>query len=167
MQKYEIMAIIENSMDSSAAENYAQESIVKRISKEFKGNITFEDFWGERGFAYKIKKQTWGYYFVAQFEMEATQIEDLRHELNLDTKIVRFMISKVDTNSPEPKKYADMKAEYEALEKDKAPDKTIIKENPHTKEKLTTVKKENSTDVDKDALDKKLSEIIDESTSTI
>ncbi len=166
MQKYEIMAIIENSLDASAAEQYVQDSVVKNVS-ELKGKMTFEDFWGERGFAYKIKKQTWGYYYVGQFEMDPLEVAQLRHELNLDLKVVRFLISKIDAGSPEPKKYADMKAENAAQEKARTKSKEVKKENPHTKAKLTTVKKEKVEEVNLDAIDAKLSKIIDESTSTI
>ena len=111
MQKYELMAIIANSLDAKAAEKHAKD-LDGRVEKEFNGKITFSDFWGERGFAYKINKQKWGYYHVSQFNMEADQAQGLRHELNLDNDLVRFMITKVDPKAPLPRKYADMKKEY-------------------------------------------------------
>ena len=100
MQKYELMAIIENSLDAKAAEKHAND-LDKRIEKEFGGKVTFSDFWGERGFAYKINKQKWGYYHVNQFEAEPGRAQELRHELNLDSTVVRFMIIKVDPKALE------------------------------------------------------------------
>ena len=174
MQKYEIMAIIENSLDAKAAEAYATENIVGRIEKEFGGKITFSDFWGERGFAYQINKQTWGYYVVYQFEMDGAQTTEFRHELNLDQKVVRFLVTKVDPRAGTPKVYAEMKAEYEAQEKKAAAEKAKKAEeraakNPHKREKLSTVKetpKKEAVETEeppKDAVDKKLDAIIDES----
>ncbi len=175
MQKYEIMAIIENSLDANAAEAYAQENIALRIEKEFGGKITFTDFWGERGFAYQINKQKWGYYVVYQFDMEGEKAQELRHELNLDAKIVRFLISKVEKGQPEPKPYAEMKAEYEAQEKKKADEKKVKEapKRPGKREKLTTVKEEPAkteapkTEAPKDDVDKKLDAIIDESSEDL
>ena len=171
MQKYELMAIIANTLDAKAAEKHAKD-LEGRIEKEFSGKVTFSDFWGERGFAYIIKKQKWGYYQVSQFEMEADQVQGLRHELNLDKDLVRFMITKVDAKSPLPRKYADMKKEYEAQEKAKEDDKKPAddKKAPAKKEKLTTVKVEEpkatqapkATEAPKNELDKKLDAIVDE-----
>lgn len=165
MQKYELMVIIKNSLDAKAAEQHAKD-LDGRIVKEFNGKITFSDFWGERGFAYKINKQKWGYYQVSQFNMEADQAQSLRHELNLDNALVRFMITKVDPKAPVPRKYADMKKEYEAQEKAKQAEKALVETTPVPvkKEKLTTITEETpkATENPKDELDKKLDAIIDE-----
>lgn len=164
MQKYELMAIIANSLDAKAAEKHAKD-LDGLVEKEFGGKISFSDFWGERGFAYKINKQKWGYYHVNQFDMEAAQVQGLRHELTLDNNLVRFMITKVDPKAPAPRKYADMKKEYEAQEKAKADEKKPAEEpaTPAKKEKLTTIKEEpKATEAPKDAVDKKLDAIVDE-----
>lgn len=159
MQKYELMAIVENSLDSESAEKFCQEKIVDKI-KSLKGSITFEDFWGERGFAYKINKQTWGYYFVTQFDSEPEILTELNRDLNLENGLVRFLISKVDKKDPAPRKYAEVKSEYEAQEKSKKEEKIVEKPKTATRTKLTTIKKEEPK---KDAVDKKLDDIVSES----
>lgn len=158
MQKYELMAIVENSFDSESAEKFCQEKIVDKI-KSLKGTITFEDFWGERGFAYKIEKQTWGYYFVTQFDSETEILSELNRDLNLEKGLVRFLISKVDKKDPAPRKYSEIKSEYEAQEKAKK-DEKVKEKAPAPKKKLTTIKKEEPK---KDAVDKKLDDIVSES----
>ncbi len=186
MQKYELMAIIENSLDAKAAQKHAADNLDKRIESEFGGKVTFSDFWGERGFAYIINKQKWGYYHVCQFDMDPTQAQTLRHELNLDNSLVRFMIMKVDPKAPAPRKYADMKKEYEAQEKAKADEKKPAEEKPAPgkKEKLTTIKadepkaeakeeaptkaeKPAEPETPKDDVDKKLDAIVDESAADL
>lgn len=164
MQKYELMAIIANSLDAKAAEKHAKD-LDGLVEKEFGGKVSFSDFWGERGFAYRINKQKWGYYHVNQFTMEADKVQGLRHELNLDGNLVRFMITKVDAKAPAPRKYADMKKEYEAQEKAKEDEKKPAEEAkaPAKKEKLTTIKDEpKATEAPKDDVDKKLDAIVDE-----
>lgn len=181
IQKYEIMAIIDQNLDEKAAEQYAQEGIAQKITKA-KGKITFEDFWGARGFAYRIKKQTWGYYMVFQFELERAQLEELKKDWTIDKKIVRYLISKVSNKMPEPKKYEDMKKEWAALEKEqkikemeekkparpvrKAPvAKPVVEEKTETEEKEApkTETKPKETKENKDALDKKLDKILEDS----
>ncbi len=183
MQQYEIMVIIPNSLDAKAAEK-SYKDLNKRLADEFGAQVTFEDFWGERGFAYIINKQKWGYYAVSQFEMDPTRAQELRHELNLDKEIVRFLLTKVDPRAPKPQKYADMQKEYAAANKKKAEAAKDAKPAPGKKAKLTTVKedapaKEADTkptekaeapaadEAPKDAVDKKLDAIIDESSTDL
>lgn len=169
MTQYEIMTIIQNGLDEKSAQTHIKENIINRIEKEFGGKVSFDDFWGARGFAYIIKKQKWGYYHVCQFEMEATNAHNLRHELNLDGEIVRFLMTKVDPRAPKPKKYSDLKSEYEAQEKSKkeeiTKDEPAEKINKDKRVKLSTV---NDTEAKaKDSVDKKLDAIIDESASNL
>ncbi len=116
MKKYEIMAIIQNELSETEAQTQVKTSILEKV-KELGGKMTFEDFWGTRGFAYKINNKKWGYYFVGQFEMETDKLATLNRDLNIDTQIVRFLITSVDKKAPAPKKYADMKKENETMEK--------------------------------------------------
>ena len=171
MQKYEIMVIIPNTQDAKTAEA-TYKGLNKRLNADFGATVTFEDFWGERGFAYRINKQTWGYYGVSQFDMEPAKATELRHELNLDPNVVRFLVTKVEKNAPAPQKYADMQAQYAAQSKKK---EDAPKPAAGKKAKLTTVKetpaaapaKAAAPAEKKDAVDKKLDAIIDESSTDL
>jgi len=179
MKNYEIMAIVQNSLDKKAAEKFCQDAILERIKKA-KGKITFEDFWGERGFAYKINKMKWGSYFVARFEIDPAALLTIKTELNIENDLVRFLITSVDKNTTPSRKYADMKSEYEAQEKAMMDEKDAVK-NPKKEnvkpEKLTTVVKKDKVDIEKtkespkesskDELDKKLDDIISESSQEL
>jgi small subunit ribosomal protein S6 len=172
--KYEIMAIIANDLSEKDASKQAQDSVIKRI-KELKGTTSFEDFWGARGFAYQIKKQTWGYYFLAQFEFDGTNLMELRRELNLDTKVVRFLISKVHKNAPAPRKYAEMQKEWEAFDKEKKvteaeakaptskPARPAVAKVAPAAPKIVEPKEEPKKVANKDEVDKKLDEILEDS----
>jgi ribosomal protein S6 len=171
---YEILAIVDNSLDEKSALSQAKESIGKRIS-DLGGKLTFEDFWGARGFAYRIKKQTWGYYFCAQFELDSSVIQEFKKDLSIDGKIVRFLISKVDKNAPAPKTYTEMEKEWATTDKEKKlsemdkktkktlpPSLPVKKESKEKKEKVSTTK-ESKPKVKKDVVDKKLDEILEDS----
>jgi ribosomal protein S6 len=177
MKDYEIMAIVKNSLDKKAAEKFCQEALIERI-KKFKGTISFEDFWGERGFAYKIKQMTWGYYFVARFQIDPATLNEIKTELNIEKDLVRFLITTVTKNTTAPRKYSDMKTEYEAQEKELMKEKEITPKKENVKPaKLTTVepkdkKAETKAEVKeeapkKDALDKKLDDIVSESSQDL
>lgn len=122
MQNYEIMVIITNKLAASQAKEQATDSVDKRLI-ELGGVMTFQDFWGERGFAYKIKGEKWGYYYVAQFDIDGSKLEEFKQDLNIDKSVVRFLITKVDKKASAPKKYEDMKKANQALEKDKSSEK--------------------------------------------
>jgi len=115
MKKYEIMAIISNKLTDNEAEQHIKTAITDPI-KAMKGTMTFEDFWGSRGFAYQINGDTWGYYFVGQFESDGSLLEELKTDLNIDKNVVRFMITTVEKGTPEPRKYDDMRKEWESLD---------------------------------------------------
>ena len=160
MKKYELMVIIKPDLDEKAASEHFTKTLSKQL-KDFGGEISWEDFWGSRGFAYMIKKYKWGYYGLFQFEMDPTKASELRHELNLDKNVLRFLLTLVDKNAPEPRKYTDMKKEYEAVEK-KIKEESEVKEAPR-REKLNTIpKKTEEKPVKKDELDKKLDAVIDD-----
>ena len=118
MKKYELMAILANSVKEKDVQTQIKKSLLDRIG-ELGGKITFEDFWGARGFAYKIEGEKWGYYFVAQLEIDGSKLTELRREWNIDPHIVRFLITAVDPHWPAPRLHEEIEREAEALEKEK------------------------------------------------
>ena len=163
MKKYELMAIIVNNVDEKVAQDVTKSSILNRIT-EFGGKKTFEDFWGARGYAYKINGEKWGYYFVCQFEMEGANVTKLERELNIDGKIVRFLITSVDPKDPAPEKYETLKARADAeKQKKEAPtveEKTSKKEAKNEPEEAKELPK-------KDAVDKKFDQIMDDASAEL
>lgn len=158
MKKYELMAIIVNNVDEKVAQDVAKSSILSRVT-EFGGKKTFEDFWGARGFAYKINGEKWGYYFVCQFEMEGSNITKLERELNIDKQVVRFLITNVDAKDPAPEKYEALKARSEAAKK-----KEEVVEKKPLEKKIVSPKKEEAK---KDAVDKKFDQIMNDASAEL
>ncbi len=159
------MAIIVNNVDEKVAKETAKSSILDRIT-ELGGKKTFEDFWGARGFAYKINGEKWGYYFVCQFELEGKEVTKLERELNIDTKIVRFLVTNVEEGMPEPEKYETLKSRSEAAKtaKEASKKEVITEENDNDDEKASPKTKEEPS-LKKDAVDKKFDQIMDDASS--
>ena len=157
MNKYEIMAIISNAMTAKEAEAQVKTSITDRIG-ELGGKVTFEDFWGERGFAYKINGEKWGYYSVLRFEMAPEQNATFRRELNIDTKVVRFLMTSVTKHMSEPTTYADMQKKAVELAK-KDEEKSAEKKSVPAASKAAPKKEE--APKKKDDVEKKIDAIFD------
>lgn len=106
-KKYELMVII--SAEISDAD------IEKRLQglKELLGEIVYEELWGMRPFAYKIKKQDKGYYAVWNFMKLPDEIHELEQNLQLYPDLLRFLLMHV------PADYTpiSLKAVEEGLEK--------------------------------------------------
>jgi small subunit ribosomal protein S6 len=87
VRTYELMTIFRPEM---AEADVRKE--VDRVSKalgERGANITNDDFWGKRRFAYEINHLTEGYYSVLQFDAEADAIVDIDRALSLSDQVVR------------------------------------------------------------------------------
>lgn len=161
MKKYELMAIIVNNVDEKVASDIAKTSILDRVA-EFGGKTTFEDFWGARGFAYKINGEKWGYYFVCQFDIEGSNIAKLERELNIDNQVVRFLVTSVEADAEAPEKYETLQARAEAARVEKE------KKNAPKEEAKPEKKEEKKADaLKKDEVDKKLDKIMDDASSTL
>lgn len=157
------MAIIANKLNETEAKTQAKTSLTDRIT-EFGGKTTFEDFWGARGYAYKIDGEKWGYYFVCQFEAAPDAIAKIERELNIDGNIVRFLFSTVDEKMPAPVKYADYQKKAEDAIKAKATaEADAAEEQVARREAAATPKKEEK----KDAVDKKLDQILDDASADL
>ena len=164
MKKYELMAIIVNNVDEKVAQDVAKSSILKRVT-DLGGKTTFEDFWGARGFAYKIKGEAWGYYFVCQFEFDGANIAKLEREMSIDNQLVRFLVTSVDPSNPVPEKYEELQARADAARKKKESDSDEKKKTVKTEKKAPA--KEKKEEPKKDAVDKKLDQIMDDASAEL
>jgi small subunit ribosomal protein S6 len=54
--------------------------------------VTAIDHWGRRQLAYPIRKQTAGYYVVAQYRSDTAQLPEYERLLKLDEDLLRYLI---------------------------------------------------------------------------
>lgn len=116
-KKYELMAIISSQI--------TDHEIEKRLVglRELLGDIAYEELWGMRPFAYRIKNQEKGYYVVWNFMVEPEAIHELEKTLKLYPDLLRFLISSVPEEYS-PMTLKEIEAGLEALRKQKTEKRT-------------------------------------------
>jgi len=79
------------------------EEEVKKISDNFleiikkaKGKVENVDEWGRRPLAYPIQKHNEGIYTFVNTEAEGTLVAEIERRLNLNEKVMRFVILRLD-----------------------------------------------------------------------
>ena len=94
MQKYEIMFIVKATIESDLVKKTAE--TFKSIISENKSKVLEFKELGEKKFAYPIKKEMNGYYFLVQAEATAEAIKEFDRRAFIDENILRHLIIKLD-----------------------------------------------------------------------
>lgn len=95
--KYEVMVIFRP--------DAGEEGVIKNVKDlkdligEAGGDVFYEDNWGSREMAYKIKGQEVGYYYVINFNLLPNKLKKIEKHLKLEKEVLRHMILRV------PEKY--------------------------------------------------------------
>lgn len=89
MRKYEIMLIVDGSLDQKAADKTAND--LKKILKSAKDYKV--DAWGLKDLAYPIKKQLRGYYYVINFSNDVpAEILEYKRVALINKGVLRHLI---------------------------------------------------------------------------
>jgi len=92
MNKYELMFIIDPTLEDAKKEAYIEE--VKGIIGADKVSDT--DVWGLKKLAYPIQKKTEGYFVVMHFNAEPTLPKELDRRLRISDNCMRHIIVNLD-----------------------------------------------------------------------
>ncbi len=90
MRKYEIMYILNSSLEEAARQSN-METLHGIITNEG-GTLDKVDEWGMKEFAYKIDHMTKGYYVVVTFHAEKETVAELDRICRINASVVRHMI---------------------------------------------------------------------------
>ena len=90
MRKYEIMYILNSSLEEAARQQNIE--TLHNIILNEGGTIDKIDEWGMREFAYKIDHMTKGYYMVVTFHAEKETVAELDRICRINAGVVRHMI---------------------------------------------------------------------------
>lgn len=94
MRHYEATLVLDPELQEDGY-NKQLERIMKFI-EDRGGSLVRDDRWGIRTLAYKIKKQTQGFYGVLEWEGPGELITELDHMLRLDEHILRHLVIHLD-----------------------------------------------------------------------
>ena len=93
---YEMMLIIDPTLGDDRTKTVIEE--LKSQIKTLGGDITFEDFWGNRDLSYRIKKNDKGFYVVLYFNLPPSKLLEISNELRLNSNVIRFITIKTPKN---------------------------------------------------------------------
>ena len=72
----------------------------KKVIEAQHGNVSHVDEWGQRELAYRIEKQSKGFYVLLQYQSPAHAVEELERNLRLTDDILRYLTVRVDEEGP-------------------------------------------------------------------
>ena len=93
MNKYELMFIIDPTLEDAKKEAYIEE--VKGIIAT-SGEVSDTDVWGLKKLAYPIQKKTEGYFVVMHFNAKPELPKELSRRLRISDNCMRHIIVNLD-----------------------------------------------------------------------
>ena len=90
MRLYEIVYIFDATLDEDRVNKKLEKFHPLVLGKS--GEVGAVDHWGTRQMAYPVKKQSTGYYVVAQVRAEADGLPEFERVLRLDPELLRYLI---------------------------------------------------------------------------
>ena len=77
---------------------------LSEIIKDNNGKVVKKEQWGLRSFAYKIKKNKKGHYFMLNLDSPPTTIFEYERQMRINEDIIRFLTINIDEidNKPSP-----------------------------------------------------------------
>ena len=94
MSRYEIMFIVKATIDSDLIKKTGE--TFKSIISDNKSKVLEYKEFGEKKFAYPIKKEVNGYYFLLQVEATAEAVKEFERRALIDDNVLRHLIIKLD-----------------------------------------------------------------------
>ncbi|MFH1232278.1 MAG: 30S ribosomal protein S6 [Patescibacteria group bacterium] len=151
---YEILYIIANKYSEDEAKLI--ETKVNKVLVDRGGKITFNQVWGKKRLIYPIKGFTYGYYFLAEFDLAGSLLAQVDKDLRMMNDVLRHqvVVKKIKTAEriAKDKKIADKIAARGLKEEKAVEDQAKIK---------AEVKKKIKTEVNLKELDEKLDKILE------
>jgi len=94
MTKYEIMFIVKATIDKEEIQKTSDN--MKKIIEDGKGKVLEFKELGEKKFAYPIKKELNGYYFVMQVEADKETESEFNRKASIDENVLRHLVIRKD-----------------------------------------------------------------------
>jgi small subunit ribosomal protein S6 len=117
MRRYETIVILHPSLSQEDRQPFFDK--VNSLIPEPQGLLIKLDEWGQKRLAYEIKKQTRGFYLLAEYCGDGDLVRELERNLRLDDRALKYMTVCIDPDVNLEKIKADIEAakqeEAEAL----------------------------------------------------
>ena len=93
MNYYEIIYIVHPALQAGHLDDIIAQ-INKKISN-LKGKVLYQDNWGKKKLSYLIQKQKYGTYVLIQCMIDGKSINEISTDFELNTNILRHLVSKI------------------------------------------------------------------------
>lgn len=93
MNNYQLTLVLKTDLDEKDRKGIL-DSVTKRLTGE-DGKVKKEDLWGNKDLAYKIKKQTKGYFAHYEIEADPKNAKGIDKALQVEENIIRFLLVRV------------------------------------------------------------------------
>ena len=90
---YENVFIFSGQLSQKSADDKLEESL--EVIKKSGGKILKKESWGLRDLAYKIKKNSKGYYYMINCECNSSAFDELHTKVKQDLSFLRFLNIKI------------------------------------------------------------------------
>jgi len=114
MRQYETIVILHPSLSQEDRQPFLDK--VTSLIPEPQGLLIKLDEWGQKKLAYEIKKQTRGFYVLAEYCGDGALVREFERNLRLDDRALKYMTVCIDQDVNLEK----VKAEIEAAKKEEA-----------------------------------------------
>ncbi len=75
----------------------------KKIIEGLNGTVSHVDEWGVRDLAYRIQKQSKGYYVLLQYRSSAHAVEELERNMKISDSVLRYLTVRLDEETATPR----------------------------------------------------------------
>lgn len=115
LRHYETFYLLQPNLNEEERSSISEK--LQTIITERKGQIVSVDPWPLQKLAYKVQKQTQGYYVLMEYGATADTISELERNLRLDEAVMKFItVKKSDSFDPEAAQKEKNESESEAAE---------------------------------------------------
>lgn len=114
-QLYELLYIIPNNFTEEEAQKIHDK--IKETITQKGGEISFEESWGKKKFAYPIDHFNHGYYNLVEFTSKRENVNDINYFLRFSDEVLRHQVVAIKYSNTEKKKAAEKIAEKEEEER--------------------------------------------------
>lgn len=101
-RNYELAVILDSEVKAEEQEETV--SRVKKIISNANGELISSKDWGKKEFAYPVNKKLSGVYFLFEYAAEPQTVASVKQKLQLEEKIIRYLLTVVEEKSQAPEK---------------------------------------------------------------
>jgi small subunit ribosomal protein S6 len=112
MRRYETIVIVHPSLSQEDRQPFFDK--LTNLIPEPQGLLIKFDQWGQRRLAYEIKKQTRGFYVLAEYCGDGALVKELERNLRLDDRALKYMTVCIDQEVNLEKVKAEVEAAKQA-----------------------------------------------------